>query len=143
MSRESISVIRLTDELNKMVQDYGEEMVEKADNIVRKNANALNKEIPNTTAFKDGNGSFHLRNAFKVSKNTKDEKKSYIVSASTKHHKYSIVHLVEFGHSNYWFRADKSGSLSFVPPHPFLVPLAEKYSQQMAAEIEKLIAGKQ
>ena len=138
---ERTDLLNLTSDLSEIIASYSDELVKEGNEIVEENAKALCSDIPNTTAFKDGKDQYHLRNEFLVSKRKKEGETAYVVHASTKHHKYSIVHLVENGHVNHWFTPSTPTSLPFVPPHPFLVPLAEKYGQQLQEQLKKLIAG--
>lgn len=125
--------------ISQILRDYGEEVMESAVKVLRKDAKALRDEIPQTTAFHDSKGPHgpkyvHLKNSFKVTKDTDENGNvAYNVHASKKGYKYALVHLVENGHVNYWDPARP------VPAHHFLAPLVEKYAPIVEEDLKKII----
>lgn len=133
--------------LSEIIGRSGYLVKEAATETLKEYAGKIRDDIPNTTAFKDGNHRVHLRNSFEVAE-TMDEtgNVSFVVQAGVAGHKYSIVHLVELGHRKVVTKTTKKGTKrkavldSTVPPHPFLGPLADAYAPLVHDAVEKAVA---
>ena len=143
---KTVSLDELSANIQSMVDEFGEDIRRNAEEVLKRNAEAIKSQIPQSTAFKDTTyHSTHLRNSFEVVESSdKDGNKKYVIQAGTKGRKYAIVHLVEDGHvskipvrvggKNYKMKSNGN-----VPAHPFLEPLVESYSPIVERELQQTI----
>ncbi len=143
---KTVSLNSLSVNIQSMVDEFGEDVRRNAEDVLKRNAEAIKSQIPQTTAFKDTSyHSQHLRNSFEVVESSDDNgNMKYIIQAGTKGRKYAIVHLVENGHvSKIPVRSVgktyNTKAHGMVPPHPFLGPLVESYSPIVEKEIQQTI----
>ena len=143
---KAVSLDDLSSNIQKMVDEFGEDVRRNAEEVLKRNAEAIKSQIPQTTAFRDtAYHSTHLRNSFEVVESSdKNGNKKYVIQAGTKGRKYAIVHLVENGHvSKIPVRAGgktyKMKSNGNASAHPFLGPLVESYSPIVEKELQQTI----
>lgn len=143
---KAVTLDNLSANIQAMVDEFGEDVRKNAEEVLKKNAEAIKSQIPQTVAFKNTSyHSMHLRNSFEVVESTDTNgNKKYVIQAGTKGRKYAIVHLVENGHvskipvrvGGKEYRMKSNGN---VPAHPFLEPLVESYSPIVEKELQQTI----
>ncbi len=137
MRYENVNLENLEGRLGTIIKSYSQEVQKEADDVLKKNAKAIVKDIKTTTAFQNGKGGKgRLKRSFVVTKITAPNgEKQYSINAK-KNHKWSIVHLIEKGHK----QLDKKGNyIGEVKARPFLAPLLATYSPVIEEQIKKII----
>lgn len=136
MARE-VGLGNLGEEIGEIVGEWTEEAIEAADKVVAKDARELVKEISRTKAFDDSPKKGSLKDSFVAKRIDGGNSPTDVYAVyARKDHKYSIAHLVENGHVNYWRWGRR------VPARHFLLPLSEKYADKLVKDVVAALGGR-
>ena len=114
---------KMLDSVNKLIQQYGEDVVREMDTRIDKTADQILEYIK-TNCPRSDSGSNHLADSFIK---TKIGDTTYISSKT----KGKLVHLIELGFKH------KSGK--FVKGRPFLIPGYDKFTPKMLEDLKEII----
>lgn len=114
---------KMLDSVNKLIQQYGEDVVREMDTRIDKTAEQILEYIK-TNCPRSDSGSNHLADSFIK---TKIGDTTYISSKT----KGKLVHLIELGF--------KHTSGKFVKARPVLIPGYDKFTPKMLEDLKEII----
>lgn len=125
-----IELNQLTDEINKALSEYSDEIADKVDNIVGEISNDICRELKSVSPKRTGK----YKKGWRVTvKGRKRGNKSVVV-----HNKeYRLTYVLENGHE---IRKVKKGeSIGSVKPILHIKPVEEKYVEQFIKKVEEAV----
>lgn len=146
MSRKLVRMDNFSDVLAQCVGDMCGEVCQEAVDVLEDVSKEALSDVISTAPVSDssrGTGGHHLRDAFQLDSLVYSGKgmaeyynfgvPAKFVIHAPKWHKYSIIHLLEKGHTSAGFNVEKP----FVPGKPFMVPAENRAKSKIIARLRE------